>query len=167
MASVPQPFRVPSVRSSRRSRARRRLGGLALLLFVSGLLFVGVVSWQRDQTRIKFGVDSATEVSQAIGRYLAQTGHLPFQVEGAAKKLGGPLEIDYPDRNAIYRVDAVTEPFVLMAGARQGLLPPRDAGCGAIIYDRGKLRVEWLTMDQVAREQQRRDELLAPRPDPA
>jgi len=151
----------PAWNRSRHS-ARRRLISVALLLFISGILFVCVVSWQRDQTRIMSATEAAQRVSAEIGRYIAETGHLPFQVSESMAIWGGKLELPYPDRNAIYRIEHLDEPSVLIVGPRQGFVPPRDAGCAGIVYDRGKLHAEWMSMDRVATAKQRREALLEP-----
>jgi hypothetical protein len=143
---------------------RMRIGRLVFLLLVSAVLFVAVVAWQRDQARMKSALEAAVQVRDSIQRYLTERGHLPFELRDADRDRLAPPEIPYLDRTAIYRLKDVSTPYVLVAGPRQGLLPPRPAGSAAIFFDKGTVRVEWLLMDRVEQERKKRDDLLAASP---
>ena len=156
--------RTRPARTVTQASPRVRIGRLVFLLVVSAVLFVGVVAWQRDQARMKSALEAAVQVRDSVRQYLAERGHLPFQLSTEDRDRMSDSEIPYLDRNAIYRLKDVTAPYVLVAGARQGLLPPRPAGCAALIFEKGVLRVEWLRMDQVDQERKKREALLAKSP---
>jgi len=142
------------------ARQRRRLGALLVLLSVSGLLFVLVVSWQRDQSRIKATMDAAGSVAVWTQGYLDERGHLPFELPRAVTEAIRPWEVPYPSREDIYRLDGLLEPFMLLAGPRQGLLL-RKGGCSTLLYQDKKVRAVWLTWDEVEQERDKRTQLLA------
>lgn len=146
----------------RHSGKRMRLRGLLLLLVVSGAVFIWVVCWHRDLARVKSATDAAETARIWIENYLADRGHLPFELDReVARALTSP-EVPYPDRSDIYRLADISKPIVLVSGPRQGLLPPREAGCAVIILEQGKLRTEWWPWERAEAAREERDALLRP-----
>jgi len=146
----------------RPSGKRMRLGGLLLLLVVSAAVFVGVVCWHRDLARMKYATDAAETARVWIEKYLADRGHLPFELDPEVARALTVPEVPYPDRSDIYRLADISKPIVLVSGPRQGLLPPRQAGCAVILFDQGTLRTEWWPWERAEAAQEERDALLRP-----
>ncbi|MCB9850265.1 MAG: hypothetical protein H6817_06130 [Phycisphaerales bacterium] len=139
---------------------RLRLRGLALLLIVSAMLFVAVVCWQRDLVHVKRATDTADLARTWIAQFYEAKDYLPFALpDKLARQFISP-EIPYPSRDEIYTLTGIPGPYVLIATARQGLLPPREAGSAAVIFDHGEFRTEWMSSTRVTAEQRHRDALL-------
>jgi hypothetical protein len=160
--TLPTPPPASHRRSRRPVRHRLRLRALVALLFFSGVLFVGVVCWHRDLARIKHTTDLLELVRVRLSAYYDERDHLPFvlQMPEKVRQMLGRPEIPYPEQHEIYGLTGRPGPYVVMSGSRKGLLPPREAGTAAIIYENGHLRTEWLTMDRIKKAREARADLL-------
>ncbi len=154
--------RNASRRNASRRRASRgpRLRWLALLLFVTSILFCLVVVWHRDSRMHYVAMESTRQVQEWIELEIAQSQHLPLRLpDSLVDRLGRPA-IPYPDRDALYRLSRVDERYVLFAGARQGLILPGGDGSPAIVVEGDRLRTVWLTTEEVDEARAVRERLL-------
>lgn len=139
---------------------RRKTAAIAILLVLSASGFCALVVWHRDAQLKTAAMDWAETTQAWFQAYIDERGYLPFELSPDLPKAGGPFELQYPNIEQVTRLRDQTGPYVLVAGPRQGLITPGADGCAAVIYDHGKIRVEWMTRSEIETAEKQRQSWL-------
>ena len=126
--------------------ARRRPMGmrkLAIVLLVSAVAFAFLIIRQRNANVRGSALTAAEAVQSWVQDFLDQKAFLPSRVpDDIIGKIGNPC-IAYPDRIDLVALRPQQGPFVLVAGRFHPILPA-GKGCAALVYEQGRVSVNWL-----------------------
>lgn len=144
--NVPRSTSVTSMDdrvSASKAKARRQwVARTALMLGATGVLLAIMVVWRRDTDTIAAKNRATDRSTQAIQAYIQQTGLLPAVLPPDERNTLGYGS--YADR---YYAQNGSDP-VIMAWSSPVSLLLRSDGRSVIVYERGKVRTEWMTEAQ-------------------
>jgi hypothetical protein len=127
---------------------------------VSAVVFLGFVVQQRDARGRELALQQLEPARQWLADYLAERGYLPPEVPEDAGHIPERPALAYPAREEITRLRRHDGPYALIIGRSLGLITPGMDGCAAIIYDHGNVYVQWLSLDEIRAERQKRVDIL-------
>jgi hypothetical protein len=131
-----------------------------VFLAVSALVFLGVVVQQRDARGRDLALQQLEPARKWLAEYLDDRGYLPPEVPDDSGLLPERPTLAYPAKEEITRLRRHDGPYALIIGRSLGLITPGMDGCAAIIYDHGKVRIEWLDLATIRAERQKRVDIL-------
>ncbi len=156
MTTVPE-----QAQAKPRRRVGRRMKWTAFLLCFSSLVFCMLVIRQRDSARKDSGMQWARAVETKLQVILDEKHLLPATLQDDSDVEAASLRLAYPSVDELERLQSLEQPFVLVIGARRGLIFPGGDGCPALIFDNGKVHSVWLTMAEVDVAIQKRPVLVS------
>jgi hypothetical protein len=159
-AGVPSPPSVKQPPLIVRANIRGRLVRVAAMLSLAAIVFCVLVVWQRDTRLRNLALAWADDVRQLLQAHLDEHAILPLEFPDKDLIDVSLLEMRYPTADEIPRLKDKPGPYVVIAGPRRGMITPDASGCAALIYEQGKIRVEWLTRPDIEREREIRRNLV-------
>jgi hypothetical protein len=128
-----------------KTRARRRwVLRTGLVLGITSLLLIGLLAWRQDAVALLEHNWTAQRSCEAVQAHLDRTGLLAAALPSGTSP--GFMYASYADR---FYAQRAARPFII-AASPEAALNLRPHGRSVIVYENGKVHVEWMTVGAFA-----------------
>lgn len=151
-----------AIQAARHRRVRSRLTrALAPMLAATVVLFAAVI-WIRDDRHIEASMNKLSEYVGPIESYVDRFGALPVDYPDADRMAESDF-FRYVDPDVIRWANGRDDPVIIAYGKGQGLIARPD-GHPVAVAERGRIKIDWMSREQLAAALERQESRAAGSP---